>query len=126
MWTWRREAVDEGAAVLGRLSLRDAHIFNRAENFCHVALGHLPLLRMGQGKVRIDNDDSSPLDDEEEEAMLQAAIAASLEPPMTDTSTPEENLGDGRTTAKATSSEAGLKTPASTHRGKKSRGGRRK
>ena len=58
--------------------------------------------------------------------MLQAAIDASLESPMPNTSTPAEIPGDSRTAAKATSSEAGLKTPDSSRRGKKSRGGQRK
>ena len=48
----------------------------------------------------------------EEEAELQAAIAASLAPDVQKPPAPVENHeGDGRITAKATSSEAGLKTP---------------
>ena len=127
-WTWRYAKDAEGDGVLGLISRRDAYVFNRAENFCHQSLGRLPWLRMGKGKVWIDHsEEQKSVGDMEEEAALQAAIAASLTPDVPKLPAPAENReGEGRNTAKATSSEAGLKTPGSARRGgKKSRGGRR-
>ena len=121
-WTYRGGTGEQGP--LGLVSRRDEYIFNRTENFCHHAGLGLPFLRMEKGKVYKEFPGAG---DEEEEALLQAAIAESLKPIMPTPPAPMENQqGDGRTTAKATSSEAGLKTPGSARRGgKKSRGGRR-
>ena len=92
-WTWRVAKDVEGEGVLGLYSRCDAFVFNRAENFCHKALGRLPWLRMGKGKVWLSHSDEGQqsVGDMEEEAELQAAIAASLAPDVQKPPAPVEN-----------------------------------
>ena len=94
----------EGPSPLGLLSLRDRYILRRADALMDRAF---------------EPGTFGPMDFQSEEAMMQAAIAASLK------EAPTESRGGDRTDGTRSLEEAGIKTPDTSRKsGKKKRGGR--
>ena len=93
--------------MLYLLSLRDRYILRRADALMDRAF---------------EPGTFGPMDFQSEEAMMQAAIAASLKEAPTETS---ESRGGDRTDGTRSLEEAGIKTPDTSRKsGKKKRGGR--